>query len=170
MRKITVAGRPVLSLPLTPVEIGLEVFAGIGIACAWLAFAAYWPKLPAIIPTHFGVTGAPDATGPKSELIVLLLENVGIYLMLSIVARFPQIYNYPVPITESNAEKQYRNARMVMNYLKAVCVWLLFYIEWQTIQVALGKSAGMGALMLPVVLIVMIVPLTVFVVRAYRYR
>ena len=170
MKKITVGGRPVLDLPLTPTEIGLEIFAGLGIVCSALAFAAYWPKLPAIIPTHFGATGAPDATGPKSELIWLLLGNVGIYVLLTVLTRFPQIYNYPVPITESNAEKQYRNARMIMNYLKAVSVWVLFYTEWQTIQVALGKSSGVGALMLPVVLIVIIVPFTWFVVRAYRCR
>lgn len=170
MRKITVAGRPVLDLPRTPTEIGLEIFAGIGIACAGLVFAAYWPRLPAVIPTHFGATGAPDATGPKSELIGLLLGNVGIYVLVSIISRFPQLYNYPARITEENAERQYRNARALMIWLKTEAVWTLFYIEWQTIQVALGRSSGMGALMAPVVLVIVLGTCAFYLVRAYRCR
>ena len=49
--------RPVLHIPLSPVEIVLEIAAVAGIVFTIFTAIQAWPVLPNIIPTHFGASG-----------------------------------------------------------------------------------------------------------------
>lgn len=51
------------------------------IATAGVTVAAY-PGLPDMIPTHFGITGIPDAFSPKSWSTVMLLPITQVFLCL----------------------------------------------------------------------------------------
>ncbi|MCX6377398.1 MAG: DUF1648 domain-containing protein, partial [Armatimonadetes bacterium] len=160
--------RPVLKIPLSPTEYGLEVFAVLGFLFGVVATRVYWTRVPESIPTHFGAAGQPDAWGAKWNLLLLPAVSLVIYALFTILSRFPHIYNYPVRITEENAERQYRIARSLMYWMKAEIVWLFTYIEWQSIQTALGKSYGLGILMTPVTLVILFATVIVYYVRMRR--
>ena len=162
--------RPVLQLPLTPTEYGLEVFAVLGLLFGAVAASVYWTRLPESIPTHFGAAGQPDAWGAKWNLLLMPVVALAMYALLTILSRFPHIYNYPVRITEENAERQYRIARSLMYWMKAEIVWLFTYIEWQSIQTALGRSSGLGVLMTPVTLVILFATAVVHYLRMRRAR
>ena len=160
--------RPRIKIPLTPPEYGLEVFAVLGLLFGFMAARLYWTRMPESIPTHFGAAGQPDAWGPKWNLLLMPVVALAMYALLTVLSRFPHIYNYPVRITEENAERQYRIARSLMYWMKAEIVWLFTYIEWQSIQTALGKSHGLGVLMAPVTLVIRFATVIVYYLRTRR--
>ncbi len=158
------------NVPRTPFEVSLEWVAAIGLASIFVMLAWAWSELPDRVPQHFGVSGRPDAWGGKQILWLFPGVAAGLSLLLTITNRFPQTFNYPWPITEQNAAVQYVLARTLLTALKAEIVALLAYLEWETIQVALGKSSGLGAGFTPVFLGVIALTTAIYFVRAYRAR
>jgi len=58
---------------------------------------------------------------------------------MSWMERYPHRYNYLWPITEENAETQYRLAREFIAGLKAICALLFLSIVWLSSELALGR-------------------------------
>lgn len=137
--------RPVLKLPLSPLERWLEVVSILGVAFSIVMLLASWKSLPETIPSHFGLSGKADAVGNKSFLVPMPITIVCMYLLLTVVSRFPHIFNYPWPITEENAERQYRLAREVLAWIKAQDVWMLAAMDWMVIRVAQSKAESLGS-------------------------
>ena len=102
--------RPKLSLPRSAFETALQVLAAIGVVAMLWMLASAWPKLPATVPTHFGISGQADNWGSKSTLLILPLIGVLLFAGMSVLEAFPHVYNYPVQLTEENVAQQYRIA------------------------------------------------------------
>lgn len=162
--------RPVLQLPKSSLEIGLETAAAL--ALLTMAFVAIkrWPLLPETIPHHFGVSGKPDAWGGKWILWLLPGISLVLYVGITILSRYPHIYNYPWSITEENAATQYHLARTMLGALKAEIVLLFAYLQWQVIQAAFRESEGLGMAFLPIFLILLFGTIGVYFVKAYQAR
>ncbi len=162
--------RPVLKLPLTDWEKGLELLSVLGVLFVFLLVYQSWGVLPDRIPTHFGFTGQPNAWGNKESLFFLPLIALAMYLLLTIVSIFPHTFNYPGKITEENAAAQYIMARYLIAVLKVETIWLFAYIQWVTIEVALEKATGLSNLFLPIVMVVMVGTIIVYVYKAREKR
>jgi hypothetical protein len=160
--------RPVLNLPRPLLDNLLEVVAVAGLLGMLLMVWAYWPELPVRLPTHFGLSGQPDAWGGRGSFWFLPIVGVFLYALMMVVYRYPQFCNYPVQLTEANVERQYRLARSMLQWLKAEILWLFWYLEWQTIQVGLGKSGGLGSAFLPVFLLVLFGTLGIYIWQCTR--
>ncbi len=163
------SNRPVLDLPLTPLQVSLEILSAIGLLSLVLVVALAVPGLPERVPTHFGASGVADGWGPKSTVWILPAVGTFLYVMLTVFLRYPQIYNYPVPITPENAERQYQAARTLLSATKAEILGLFVYLGWGTVAVASGRAQGLGLYpmaMLPVLLVSVIV----YTIQARRAR
>jgi len=135
--------RPVLKIPRSPLENVIEVLAVLGIIVNALILYYYWPALPDVIPTHFGISGEADGWGSKNTLFFLLGMGVFSYVLMTVLNFFPHTFNYLVEITEKNARAQYANARLLLNIMKVEMVYLFAYITWGTVQVALGNAQAL---------------------------
>jgi hypothetical protein len=162
--------RPVLQIPKSSLEIGLETAAALGMLTMLYVTIKSWPLLPDNIPHHFGGSGKPDAWGGKWILWLLPGISLVLYIGLTILSRYPHIYNYPWPITEKNAAAQYHLARIMIGALKAEIVLIFIYIQQQTIQVALGKVEGLGIAFLPIFLILIFGTVGIYFVKAYQAK
>ena len=113
--------------------------------CAFLSIPAitlaYYGELPGTIPTHYGISGAPDGFGGKSTLLVLLLIDTVVFAFLSATPFDPQLSNMPGPRTPQSAQTGIAMTRA----LKLELMSLMAYVTWGTIQTALGQSGGLGA-------------------------
>jgi len=145
--------RPVLDLPRGPSEIVAELLALAGVIGTLVVLRRAWPDLPDRVPTHFGPTGEPDAWGRKASLLFPPIVMMVLYTGLTILSRYPHIFNYPWRITAENAARQYRLARAMLSWLKAELVWLFAYLVWGVVRVAQGQAAGLGVAFLPVALL-----------------
>jgi hypothetical protein len=93
-----------------------------------------------------------------------------LFVGLSVLSRFPRIYNYPFEITEENAERQYRLARALIECLAVEIVAIFGFLSRATIQVALGRAGGLGAGFTPAALTVTLGTIGIYIWMAYRAR
>ena len=136
-------GRPHIRPPRSDAETVCLGLAWIGLV-ALLALTAYWlPALPATIPTHFGLSGQPNASGSKYSFLLLPALLTAMTVGFTLLARYPWIFNYPVVITAENAARNYRRGRMLLRIVNAVVALVFVAIQWQTIQIALGKASAL---------------------------
>jgi uncharacterized membrane protein len=148
----------------------LETAAALGMLTMLYVTIKSWPLLPETIPHHFGVSGKPDAWSGKWILWLLPGISLVLYVGLTILGRYPHVYNYLWPITEKNAAAQYHLARTMIVALKAEIILLFAYLQQQTIQVALGKAGGLGVAFLPIFLILIFGTIGFYFVKAYQAR
>lgn len=89
----------------------------------------YWMNAPDIIPTHYSLLGEANGYGSKNTLFLLLGIEVVIYIGMSILSKYPQIYNYVVVINDSNREKQYNMSTTFVRVMKLELLIIFSYIQ-----------------------------------------
>jgi uncharacterized membrane protein len=131
----------------------------------------YFAKdLPDKIPVHFDIKGAPDSYGGQASLWLLPVMGVIMYIGLTILERFPQIYNYPVKITPENIVRQYTLATRLIRFLKTFILILFSFLSWQIIRTATGIKSGLGKTFLPVFLVITAGIIIIYLVRSLNNR
>ena len=145
--------------PFTRVLRWVGILGALAIT-VWVLVA--YPGLPETIPTHFDITGTADAWGSKSSILVLggvmMLLSAG----LALLSTKPRAFNYPLVVTEHNAQAIYREGERMM-------VWLL--LSMQLIYVSLVRSvllAGDGGVLLILGMAAMLGSVVVGIVRLVR--
>lgn len=136
--------QPQIKISFTNLDLLLEIVSLAGLVVMTLLIIKAWAILPAAIPSHFNGMGQPDGYSGKSSLLLLPLVGLLLYLMLGILRFFPHAFSYPWPITEQNAEFQYRLAVDMLALLKFEVIWSLAYITGSTIKTALKQANGLG--------------------------
>lgn len=160
--------RPVLHVPYSTLEKLLEIVAASGIIINLIILIKHYSVLPHTIPTHFNALGVPDDWGSKTSLLILPIIALILYILLTLLSRFPHIYNYLTEITEENAKVQYLNARKLMICLKTEILYVFTYIQWTTVSVALNKSKGLGPGFLLVFLAIIFSTIIYYIYRSVK--
>lgn len=114
----------------------LDIIAEV-ICIAVLAFTTIYVifmyiQLPDKIPVHYNASGIIDRYGSKIELFILLVVAWGMYLGLSVVAKFPQTWNTGVTVTAKNKDKVYRITKNMLKTVKMEIVMIFCYIAYNT--------------------------------------
>ncbi|MPV89690.1 DUF1648 domain-containing protein [Georgenia ruanii] len=139
-------------------------FAGV------MAIAVRYPSLPATIPTHFDAAGTPDGYGPRATLLWLPLVWLVLQAGIEALSRHPRIFNYPVRVTEDNAQRLYREGERLMVGLGAgMAVTFLGAILMVLDGAAAGHLAlGRGPVLLGAGLVALLVTCVVGIARMLR--
>jgi len=162
--------RPVRKIELQPADWILEGLSVISLAIFFGVMLYHYRLLPETIPTHFNSAGEPDDWGRRDTIWVLPAIGVITWLIMTLVSRIPNTFNFPIPITEANATRQYTMALRLVRILKLVVILIFFYIAYSTIHSALHPGTGIGLWFLPVILAVTLLPVGIYVVLARRNR
>ena len=166
--------RPRLRPRAMAVDYVLEAAGALVLAATIVYIVLSWSKLPATLPTHFDVSGRPNAWGSRAFILFLPCLSLVLYGSLGILQRFPWVYNYAVAIGPDNAETQYRLAIRLLRALKAVIAATFGWIDYSTIRMALeaagggDRADGLGPFMIPTFLGVMAIVVIAFVVASMR--
>jgi hypothetical protein len=112
--------------------------------------ALYGPnRLPDRVPTHFDAAGNPNGWGSPSGLILMPAIATALYLLMTVVARFPESFHYPVRITPQNlARLQAVTLNMVL-WLKVELACLFAVLQWAFIQSARTGNGHLFPMILP---------------------
>ncbi|TDF94818.1 DUF1648 domain-containing protein [Paenibacillus piri] len=161
--------RPKLTIPRTKTEMVHDLISVIVIAASFVYIFMMWPELPSRVPIHFNAVGEVDNWGGKGSVFVLPAVSVIIYIGLAILSRFPHVFNYTVEITEKNANAQYKNARLMLSWIKIEIVLLFGFLLWKTIQAAIETSNRIGMQFL-LFICIFIVTIAYFVYRTVRLK
>lgn len=135
--------RPRLKIYLSKFDVIIELLSIMMlILLAALTFVSY-KNLPDTIPVHFNIAGQADRFGSKKEIFDLPLIAIAIYTLITILNKFPHIFNYPTQITEANALRQYKNATRLLRYLKLIIVSIFLLIFYFTTKAADTKNTAL---------------------------
>ncbi len=137
--------KPELDFEKSRLEQASDVLALLGIAAFLVLILLYWTQLPATIPIHFDLKGNADGWGSKATILVLPGIAIFIYLLMTLLARSRQNFNYPVRITPENANRQYRLARHLLAVIKVAIVWGFLGLTWLILQAAGSQDPQLGA-------------------------
>jgi len=112
-------------------------------------------RLPDRIPTHFDISGQPNAWGSPGFLWFLPVIATGVYLLLTVLGsiRFRR-YNLPVRVTEANLPFIQDQTIVMVAWIKSEILCLFVYLQWSIIQSASNGTFRLSPLLIPVFLVV----------------
>ena len=160
--------RPKITLIPTTADKLVDLLGWLILIALWGWTFTHYSTLPDTIPTHFNASGEADGFGSKASIIGLPVIATLLFIGVTVLNRYPHIFNYPTAITEDNALRLYTLATRMLRYLKLVLVLVFGGIEFMTIQNATGEEAGLGAWFLPLTLVLVFLPLIYFVFKSVQ--
>jgi len=113
-----------------------------------IAYAAmHYHELPERVPTHFGISGRPDAWRPKSFWTVMLLPlftlvmGAGLPVMAYLVARAKRAVRYPQTHISAEAQRRFRQAMTrFLSCIAVVVTGMLLMMSIDSVRVGLGRA------------------------------
>lgn len=103
-----------------------------------------YPAMPQTVPTHFDVTGTPDAWGDKSSVLALVAVSVVLPAALGWLSTKPRWFNLPVPITEENAQRLYREGERMLVWMMVPIVALFAGIALSLVGMPVAPLPWIG--------------------------
>lgn len=124
----------------------------------WITYQALagLNRLPDRVATHFDAAGNANAWGPPTVLWVLPITAAGLYLLMTIVSRFPVAFNYPVRVTKDNAARLQAAALDMVALLKTELVSFFAILQWAIVRSARRGEGHIFALLVPALVIVVL--------------
>lgn len=165
---LTMEKRPQIKIKPTLADIVFEVVGWLLMVTFWVFTITTYANLPATIPIHYNGAGQPDGFGGKITIFILPLITTVLFVGLTILNKFPYIFNYPTNITQSNALRQYTIATRMIRYLKFIIVLILGLISFNIIQNANNNTKGLGIWFLPCIMGLIFIPLLYFIVKSFK--
>jgi uncharacterized membrane protein len=138
----------------------------------WVTWAAlYGPDpLPATIATHFDMAGHANGWGSSKMLLLLPAVALSIYLVMTLVARAPGSFNYPVRVTAENRPRLEKLSLKMIGWLKAEVLCLVAWLQNATIVAARHPAQGFAppVILVPVSIAVIFATIAGFIVAMRR--
>ncbi|MCF6142046.1 DUF1648 domain-containing protein [Flavobacterium sp. K77] len=160
--------RTKIKLELTTFDKTLEILGWTSILAIWFLTITNYINLPDIIPIHYNGAGQADGFGGKGNILTLPLIATILFIGLTILNKFPLLFNYPTNITPENELRQHTNATRLLRYLKFIIVVIFGLLALQTIRNVNGETSGLGIWFLPLTLGLIFIPLTYFVIKSFK--
>jgi hypothetical protein len=85
--------------------------------------------LPGKIPVHFDGAGHVNGWGSPATLLFFPIFAGAMYIVLTVVARFPSTFNYPVQVTELNRERLEGLTLDLLAWIKAEIILFSGWME-----------------------------------------
>ena len=162
--------RPTPEIQSTQFDKWIEILGWVCLMMLWGITIFSYANLPEIIPTHFNASGQADDEGSKMILFFLPVIGTLIFVVLTVLNQYPHIFNYPVAITEANAQKQYNNAVRMLKVLKLIIAAVFSILVFLIYHAASPDNGSLGIWFLPVVLGIILIPLGYFVYIAVKEK
>jgi uncharacterized membrane protein len=162
--------KPKIKIENTFLDKLVELLGWLTIIILWVLTIWSYFKLPDIIPIHYDNSGNPDNYGDRLTIFILPLVASVIFAGMTIISKFPHVFNYPVDITKENALKQYANAIRLLRILKFSIPFIFLIIIIVSIDFPFDNSDGLGIWFLPVILGIILIPLIVFFIKSFKHK
>ena len=159
--------RPKSKTFFTLFDLIIEIAGLVAFLFMWILLFATYSGLPDLITTPFNISGQEDVFREKSTVFNLPLCATFLFVVTTILSRFPRISSYPVVITESNAFLQYSYGARLIRCLKLTIVLFFVYIVIHTVFFT-GEYIGKYFLLLS--LAIVLIQVIYFLVKSFKYR
>ena len=150
--------RPIIFINKGAIDSILDYTSLVIILFIWGFTFINYNHLPDVIPTHFNSNGVEDDYGSKNTIWILPIISTAVFILFTVLNKFPHQFNYMVKITADNAEKQYRLATRIMRILKFNISLLFFCIIIKVVGSSLDKNSSLEWWLIPLLLLTIITP------------
>lgn len=144
-------------------QLFLEIIGAAILISFFIFLVKSWSSIPERIPGHYNAAGVVDRWGNKNEILMLPIIGGILYLGLTMITFFPEIWNVPMPQSQENKEAVYKCMKTMLISLKVEIIAMFFYITFHSVN-----AMDLPIAFLPIVLIIIFGSLTYFIVRSYR--
>lgn len=160
--------RPRLQITLTTPDRIVEVTGRLCLVALWAMTIFAYGNLPETIPTHFAAGGEANDYGSKMTLFFLPVFGTLSFIGLTVLNYYPHVFNYPCNITTQNALAQYTNTTRMIRYMKFAIVFIMLVLVFTIYKSVITGSGRLGSSFLPIFVVVVLMPLVYFTVKAIR--
>ena len=109
----------------------MQILSVLCLTASTLFLAAGWNQIPEKVPGHYNFAGEADSMTGKGTLILIPVMNWLMYLGISALEHFPQVWNTGVEITAQNRERVYRVLyHMIVSMKLSVVLIFSFMTVW----------------------------------------
>jgi hypothetical protein len=91
-----------------------------------------------------------------------------LYSGLTILNKYPYVFNYPVKVTNDNAERLYIIGTRKIRLLKVVIILSFAFLNFKTIEIALNRAEDMRKLYLPLLIVVLAILIMTMIYKMVR--
>jgi uncharacterized membrane protein len=162
--------RPEIRPDLSPFDKNLELIGKLFLVLMWGLTVYTYLKLPDTIPTHFNASGKVDDFGNKMTLLILPILATLMYLGLTLLNKYPYIFNYSTKITQENAQKQYTIATRLLRILKLVILIIFSLIILIVYFTSIGITNGLSFWFLPLTIILIFIPTVISISQSFKKK
>lgn len=136
-----------------------------------IAYPIYkFSSLPETIPAHMNIEGQVDRYSSKEMIWILPGVGFFLFIMLTILLRFPHIYNYPVKITKQNADRVYMAGIRFMRIIRLWIMIVLILVIVSFIRIATGVTTNADTWLLPMILLLVLGLLVFSLVKMFNIK
>jgi uncharacterized membrane protein len=154
----------------TPLENALNIFSLLVFIGSVLYLLMEWSSLPNRVPMHYNLVGEVDKWGSKIMIFVSPIIGAILWIGLTILEKFPHIYNYMIVLTEENIEQQYKNGRIMINVIKNEIFIYMAYCNWKDVKVAFGHDVVLENWDSLIFLFILFGSIAFFIIRSFRLQ
>ena len=129
-----------------------------------------WKAAPDIVPTHFNFEGQVDNYGSKNIVFLLLVIAVICYVGMTVLSKYPKVYNYCIDITPENKEKQYLMAQTCIKLLNLEVAAIFLYIQLKIGTMMISGNEGLSIVIVPITLIVLAATIGIYVWKSVKNK
>ena len=162
--------RPKIELQLNQTDKTLELIGWFAVFGIWVLTVANYSELPDIIPIHYNGTGEANEFGNKSNILSLPIISTLMFIGLTVINKYPHLFNYPSEITKENALHLYTKASRMIRFLKFIIMIIFGLIVFKTIQNANGNANGLGTWFLPLTMGMIFIPIIYFLINTNKKK
>lgn len=154
-----------LKLKKSKYDILVEIVCLILLIGVLIYLVLNWNSIPERIPGHYNAMGEIDRMGSKKELLVLPIISWLMYLGMTVLERFPQIWNTGVTVTAENKERVYRVLKNMLSTMKLIMVAVFVYLTINSSQ-----AISLSVWFLPVFITLMFGSIIFFIIKLVRVK
>lgn len=160
--------QPIVKIRLSKFNKFLELISFCALALLWIMTIYLFIHLPTVIPIHFHLKG--NISRSESKNIIWLFPAIATLLIfgLTLLNKYPHRFNYPVNITEQNAERQYSMATQLIRVIKCSIVLVFIFCVVEIETAAKNKSMPYKGWEIPVILALFFLPVTVYLYSSFK--
>ena len=157
--------RPKLIPHLKNADKALNIAAFIALAVLWAQASSAYFHLPDVVPTHFNFKGEADAFGSPDSIFIGPAIGSVLFVLMTILLRYPYKMSYNVTITPENAAFHYATASRMIRYLRFSIMLLFIGIEYVTIHTAHNPEFEIGGWFIAVIMVFIHFPVFFFMIK-----
>ena len=147
-----------------------DYFSVVLLVLLFIYTAKNFSVMPETVPTHFNIKGQADGWGSKWFIWFLPFVGVFTYGILLLAEKLPQFMNYPIKITEENAQRQFLLARMFLKTLKLALVLMFCLIQYAIIRMMLQNGDSLGIIIIFASISLVFIPIAFYFYLAVKAK